>query len=521
VADGHDLAGPPFHGGDLHDVAAAGGVDEVLLALAADADGHADVPRVGGGPETARDEDQVSGLRRGEAGHGDPGVDLFVGDPGMATPAAAQDCWVRLEQSHASGPLAPNRYGSPSCAIDVSRRWVRSMSRTTCGPQVIPSGIDRHEPPNPLASTWSVSLRDLDARLPRLVMASVLVGLTWHRASVPARSSARLLPIRCDRSYLVGPTSRDCSTPRRTTIGDVSGDSVRYRTHLTDSARWDGFAFRSNDIVISTPPKCGTTWIQMICALLVFQSAELPAPLADLSPWLDMELHPLDEVRRRLEAQEHRRFIKTHTPLDGLPSAPGVTYLVVGRDPRDVGVSMYHHRGNVRPEVLHRLPAHTGFSNAGKDQTVPAPAPLDLREWLLRWINDDSAVTAKLSSLRSTVAHLRGAWDRRHESDIVLIHYADLSADLEREMRRLAARLGITVPARRYPDLVQAATFTRMRARSQELLPNRVLRDPTAFFHSGSSGQWRDPLTDGDIVRYQQRLASLAPPDLVQWLHHS
>src|SRR5262249_38699700 len=35
-------------------------------------------------------------------------------------------------------------------------------------------------------------------------------------------------------------------------------------------ARWEGFEFRPGDIVISTPKKCGTTWTQMLCALLIF-----------------------------------------------------------------------------------------------------------------------------------------------------------------------------------------------------------------------------------------------------------
>lgn len=38
----------------------------------------------------------------------------------------------------------------------------------------------------------------------------------------------------------------------------------------TDSSRWDGFKPRDGDVIISTPPKCGTTCIQMICALLIF-----------------------------------------------------------------------------------------------------------------------------------------------------------------------------------------------------------------------------------------------------------
>lgn len=106
-----------------------------------------------------------------------------------------------------------------------------------------------------------------------------------------------------------------------------SASPVIYRSGLTDSSRWDSFPFRSGDIVISAPSKCGTTWLQMICALLIFQNTALPVALTALSPWLDMRLRPLDEVLRVLAEQTHRRFIKTHTPLDGLPAEDSVSYV--------------------------------------------------------------------------------------------------------------------------------------------------------------------------------------------------
>jgi hypothetical protein len=53
------------------------------------------------------------------------------------------------------------------------------------------------------------------------------------------------------------------------------------------------------------------------------------------------------EVFADLAAQTHRRFIKTHTPLDGIPNDPTVTYICVGRDPRDVALSMDHHIDNM------------------------------------------------------------------------------------------------------------------------------------------------------------------------------
>ena len=120
----------------------------------------------------------------------------------------------------------------------------------------------------------------------------------------------------------------------------------RYEASMYDSTRWDGFELRPGDIIISTPPKCGTTWTQMICALLILQEPELPLPLDTLSPWIDMVTRARTDVFADLEAQMHRRFIKTHTPLDGIPNDPTVTYICVGRDPRDVGLSMGRHIDN-------------------------------------------------------------------------------------------------------------------------------------------------------------------------------
>src|SRR6516162_11469844 len=97
------------------------------------------------------------------------------------------------------------------------------------------------------------------------------------------------------------------------------GPDVRYRIGHQDNSRWDGFVFHPGDIVISTRSRSGTTWMQMICALLIFQTPDLPAPLAELSPWMDWLIAPQEEVYARLDAQDHRRVIKTHTPLDGIP----------------------------------------------------------------------------------------------------------------------------------------------------------------------------------------------------------
>jgi hypothetical protein len=289
---------------------------------------------------------------------------------------------------------------------------------------------------------------------------------------------------------------------------------IRYRSADEDSNRWLDFRFRPGDIVISTRSKSGTTWMQMICALLIFQSPDLPAPLPHLSPWLDWLVIPRDEVYARLAAQRHRRFIKTHTPLNGVPIKPDVSYIVVARHPLDMAVSLYHQGDNIDHDRLRQL---TGAAPPDS----PAPARLPLRQWLPRWIEADSDPRRVLDSLPGVMWHLHDAWRRRDEPNVLLVHYDDLLADLDAQMRRVAGWLGIEETAGRWPSLVEAATFTRMRQRADVLIPNSggVLKDSLAFFREGRSRTGRDLLGAADRDRYDRLTSQLAPADMLEWLH--
>jgi aryl sulfotransferase len=295
----------------------------------------------------------------------------------------------------------------------------------------------------------------------------------------------------------------------------VPNAPIHYASPDEDSSRWIDFPFRAGDIVISTRSKTGTTWVQMICALLVFQTPELPDPLSKLSPWLDWLIAPRADVYDQLAAQEHRRFIKTHTPLDGLPIDSRVTYVVTGRHPLDTAVSLYHHRGNLDRERIHELAGRPG-SEPAADHSPP------LHQWLLEWIEQDVEPRDSLDSLPGVMWHLTDAWGRRATQDVVLVHYDDLVHDLDAEMRRLAGRLAVAVPEERWPALVEAATFAQMRERATSIAPDPsgVLRDRTAFFRRGSSGAGAEALRHSELDRYYRRASTLAPPDVLEWLHH-
>jgi hypothetical protein len=300
---------------------------------------------------------------------------------------------------------------------------------------------------------------------------------------------------------------------------------VHYKTMIYDSARWDGFEFRLDDIVISTPPKCGTTWTQRICALLVFQTPELEKPLTSVSPWLDMLVSSRADVFAELEAQQHRRFIKTHTPFDGLPFDERVTYLCVGRDPRDVALSWDNHMSNIDMEAFLRARAAAVGNDdiAEKLASGPPPVPETERERFWAFVMDPTPPTETASSLRAALHHLSSFWAVRDRANVVLLHYDDLKGDLEGQMRALAARLSISVPEERWPDLVRAASFEEMRRNADRFAPavtESIWRDNQRFFNRGSSGQWRALFQDGDPARYEARVRELAAdPDFAAWAH--
>jgi len=300
---------------------------------------------------------------------------------------------------------------------------------------------------------------------------------------------------------------------------------VHYRSFIFDSDRWKNFSFRPDDIVISTPPKCGTTWTQRICALLILKSPELDKPLTSYSPWIDMLTRPHEDILADLEAQTHRRFIKTHTPLDGLPFDERVTYLCVGRDPRDVALSWDGHVANADMPTLIAARGSAVGNDDIKEFLEQGPPPMPESEaerfWL--FVNDPTPATETASSLLAVLNHLSSFWKARDKANVVMLHYDDLKADLEGQMRALAARLSIEIPDELWPALVKAATFDEMRANADKTAPGvteSIWQDNKQFFRSGSSGQWRRVMDEGDFERYDARVRELAADDFAAWAHH-
>ncbi len=293
-----------------------------------------------------------------------------------------------------------------------------------------------------------------------------------------------------------------------------------YRTWNVDSRRWDHYRPRPTDIVIATYPKCGTTWMQRIVGLLVFQTPE-PRPIMDISPWLDRRFpEPIEAVTARIEAQEHRRFVKSHLPSDGLPIYDEVKYVHVARDGRDACMSFHNHALGFTPQNLEALD-RVGL----EDDRIGRPYPrvlADPAQQFHRWLTEGAVPGHGDGSPAMSFFHFeRSWWDERHRPNVLLVHYNDLKADLSGEMRRVADFLGIPVPPDVWPELVEAAGFEAMRRDGEVLMGNMaaIFRGGgSRFFHKGTNERWRGVFRDDDLALYDAKVTAKLSPACARWV---
>lgn len=293
----------------------------------------------------------------------------------------------------------------------------------------------------------------------------------------------------------------------------------KYLNHHLDSTRWRVFEPRDDDIVVSTSYKSGTTWMQQILHLLVFRGDPDAPPTPLASPWLDARFHePLAEVAANLTSQSHRRFVKSHLPLDGLPYHPQVRYVVVARDPRDVFMSLWNHYTNYTDSMLDRLNDMEGWSGE------PFPrAPGDIRrfwrDWMTRgWFEWESEGWPFWSNLH----HTGSWWPWRELPNVLLVHYSDLLADPSGQIRRIAETLGFELSGEGLEAIVRFSSFDTMRAVVRERADERMREvfkgGAEAFFYKGTNGRWREVLSADDLTLYEEAKRRVLPPDCADWL---
>lgn len=268
--------------------------------------------------------------------------------------------------------------------------------------------------------------------------------------------------------------------------------------NAVDTNRWDLVPPRAGDIIVAVGSKMGTTWTQMLCALLV-HGPRLPRPLSELSPWLDGgALNHTEDSVEVFNAQPWRRVIKTHTPLHALKFREDSFYVTCGRDPRDVFLSALDHG-----------------ENNGMPGARPTPTDRDRAfAFALRMEQQGEGMFGNVASF----------WPYRALPNILFLHYNDLSDDLAGETARLANFLDIARSTDEIAALCECARFDTMRANADDVAPGSKVvgrwKSNAEFFRRGRRGEWREVLNPKSQALYVATTRDRYDPTMLDWLEN-
>ncbi len=281
------------------------------------------------------------------------------------------------------------------------------------------------------------------------------------------------------------------------------------RNHHFDSTIWNDFKFRDDDIIVASYAKSGTTWMQQIVAQLLFNCAP-DLDVAEMSPWMDLRIPPKDVKLSAVEAQRHRRFLKTHLPVDALVYSPKAKYIYVARDGRDVVWSLYNHHASANSRYYQVLNETPGLVGPPMEQP-----PASIRQYFHDWLDKDGRPYWPFWE------NIKSWWDIRHLPNVFLAHFAKLKEDISGQIRRIADYLEINIDELNWELILHHCSFDFMKRHAIKSVPLGGAfwdKGSQTFFHRGVNGRWRDELSKEECEKYEKMALEKLGEECAHWL---
>jgi hypothetical protein len=188
------------------------------------------------------------------------------------------------------------------------------------------------------------------------------------------------------------------------------------------------FVARASDVIIASYAKCGTTWLQqMVHSLRTGGDLDFD-DISRVVPWIETAADlglDLEEPQRG-----QPRAFKSHLSYDQAPS--GARYIVSVRDPRDALVSAYRFLENWFFE----------------------PGSIDI----------ETLGRARFVEGRTYYTHLASWWPHRHDANVLLLAYEQMTDDHEGAVRRVAEFIGFGDDDERIAIAMQESSLASMKA---------------------------------------------------------
>ncbi|KAM3592155.1 uncharacterized protein V6R79_013856 [Siganus canaliculatus] len=251
------------------------------------------------------------------------------------------------------------------------------------------------------------------------------------------------------------------------------GISIPTFLHSPLSLRYfENFSFRTDDVIIATYPKSGTTWTQEIIPLIM--SGGDPAsvetlPNWDRVPWLEQNRTHVFNLNQRPSP----RMFATHFQYDMMPPSffrvkPKVIYVM--RNPKDVFTSAFHYYETA-----------SYFANPGPQS-----------EFLHKFLDGEAA-------FGSWFDHVKGWLNAEDKEHIMYISYEEMILDLKDSVTKIAQFLKKPLDPEVVEKIADRCLFENMKQNKMSnysLVPHEFLdQTKCKFLRKGTAGDWKNQLT--------------------------
>ena len=267
---------------------------------------------------------------------------------------------------------------------------------------------------------------------------------------------------------------------------------------LHDPYALANFKPRASDILITTAPKAGTTWMQQILHQLRSGGDDSFTSIYDVVPWLEYPRRDKtwQEVLKEYDELPDPRIFKTHCTWSQTPGNDRVRIILTSRDPRDCCVSFYHHIMDMTEE-------------AREEKGIGRPDSFD--DFFEIWMD-----------FAAWFRNVQSWWPHYDDDNVLWLRYEDLKTDFEQGMDQVLEFLGWSITAEQRQRVLELCSFEWMKANSDRF--TRHSGEDThafkkgGFIRKGRIGDHKNLLTPEHIERIMGKARQMLEPDCLAYL---